>query len=383
MTLYEKNMMRHNEGLIPYACDDQKYFRFQEEKEDIRSPFFRDIDRVLYTLAFSRYNDKTQVYSKKDNDHITRRMQHAQYVSKIARTIGRALALNEDLIEAASLGHDLGHVPFGHFGESVLNEISLRYHEGYFYHNIESVRLLMEIEDHGDGKNLCVQVLDAIMCHNGEFVLGEYAPREKSPKEFLKEYEESYQDPNVVKKLIPMTLEGCVVRVSDIIAYLGKDIEDAYLLGRFQLEEIPKEISSVLGTKNREIVNTVVMDIIKNSIGKPYLKMSDEVYQAVIFLKKFNYQHIYDVSLSKKEKEEVRKKFTIVFETFLKDVKEKNRKSKIYTDFLNDMKEEYLLKNTPERITLDFIAGMTDGYFLRCYEACKKSYLGYTKERRI
>ena len=120
-----KNMERHMIGLSPYACLDSEARRFRDEKEDLRSPFFRDIDRIIYTYAFVRYSDKTQVYSLKNNDHITKRMLYVQYVSKIARTIGRALGLNEDLIEAAGLGHDLGHVPFGHFGESVLNQISV------------------------------------------------------------------------------------------------------------------------------------------------------------------------------------------------------------------------------------------------------------------
>ena len=147
----EKNMERHNIGLSPYACKDKDAIRFTKETEDIRSPFFHDIDRIIYTYAYVRYSDKTQVYSLKHNDHITKRMLHVQYVSKIARTIGRALGLNEDLIEAAALGHDLGHVPFGHFGESVLNKISLEHQEGYFNHNVESVRLLMNIEKSGNG----------------------------------------------------------------------------------------------------------------------------------------------------------------------------------------------------------------------------------------
>ena len=148
MDIY-KNMSKKD--LSPYACKDTDAIRFTEEQEDFRPPFFHDIDRILYSYSYLRYMDKTQVFPTKKSDHITRRMYHVQMVSKIARTIGRALSLNEDLIEAASLAHDLGHVPFGHFGEQILNEISLKNNEGYFNHNIESVRLLMNLEKKGEG----------------------------------------------------------------------------------------------------------------------------------------------------------------------------------------------------------------------------------------
>ena len=227
-------------SLNKYATKNNDAIYLESNEDDIRTPFFRDTDRILYTLAFSRYCDKTQVFSYKDNDHITKRMMHIQYVSKIARTIGRYLDLNEDLIEAAGLGHDLGHTPFGHVGEAILNDISLRNGCGYFNHNIHSVRLLMDIEDHGKGKNITLQTLDAIMCHNGEFVQGKYVPRKKTKDEFLKEYKDSYLKQDTIKKLIPMTLEGCVVRISDLIAYLGRDIEDAMRMHILTFNDIPK-----------------------------------------------------------------------------------------------------------------------------------------------
>lgn len=366
-----QNMNRHNIGLCPYACKDEDAIRLKKEKEDLRSPFFHDIDRILYSYAYNRYSDKTQVFPFKENDHITKRMLHVQYVSKIARTIGRALGLNEDLIEAASLGHDLGHVPYGHFGESVLNEISLAHGEGYFHHNIESVRLLMEIEKKGHGENLTLQVLDAIMCHNGEFVLGEYHPKKKSLEDFLKDYHDSYHNRDLVKTFIPMTLEGCVVRISDIIAYLGKDIEDACMLHVFDKSEIPYEISSVLGVKNREIVNTIIEDVIKNSIGKPYIKLSDDVYHAISSLKKFNYQHIYDFSLTEEEKKDIRFRFQKLFQKFLNDVLEKKKDSRIFTDFLNFKEDIYFENITPARMVIDYIAGMTDDYFKDRSNECK------------
>lgn len=369
-----KNMERHNLGLSKYACEDKKAERFNFEQEDLRSPFFHDIDRIIYTYAYVRYSDKTQVYSLKTNDHITKRMQHVQYVSKIARTIGRALGLNEDLIEAASLGHDLGHVPFGHFGESILNKISLKNNEGYFNHNIESVRLLMNIENGGNGLNLTVQVLDAIMCHNGEFVKGKYSPKVKTKEEFLTEYKNTYLDKDAVKHLIPMTLEGCVVRISDVIAYLGRDIDDACMLNLFSKEDIPDDIVKVLGIHNRDIVNTIILDIIKNSLGKPYIKLSDPVYKAIVSLKKFNYENIYNKSLTEKDKQEIEKMFNVNFTVFLNDIKKQCFESKIFQNFLNFKNENYLTTTSDERKVIDFIAGMTDDYFINCYKENEKRY---------
>lgn len=364
--LLEKNMARHNIGLSEYATKDSDAIRLKEENEDLRSPFFRDIDRIIYSYAFLRSMDKTQVFPGHQNDHITKRMLHVQYVSKIARTIGRALGLNEDLIEAASLGHDLGHVPFGHFGESVLNQISLANNEGYFNHNIESVRILMNLENKGQGKNITVQVLDAIMCHNGELEMQEYRPMPKTVGDFLEQYQKSYTEKDFVKSLRPMTLEGCVVRVSDIIAYLGKDIEDACILGKIKKEDIPLEIQNVLGVKTREIVNTIIVDLIENSLGKPYLKLSDQVFEAIKALKKFNYAHIYDPSLTEKEKQSIINMYQRLFERFKKDILEENKSSKIYTNFLNYKEKEYLEKTSTERKVIDFLAGMTDEYFLKC-----------------
>ena len=248
-----KNMTIRNNYLCKMATKDSEAFRFKEVKDnDFRTPFFRDIDRIVYSLSYTRYMDKTQVFSFNDNDNISKRMTHVQMVSKIARTIGRALGLNEDLIEAAALGHDLGHVPFGHAGERILNEISLNNGEGYFNHNVQSVRTLMTLENNGKGSNITLQVLDARMCHNGELELEEYRPRKKDKDTFLKEYEETYKDKDMIKKLVPMTLEGCVVRVSDIIAYIGRDIEDAIRMKIINPDEIPKEISDVLGLTNRK-----------------------------------------------------------------------------------------------------------------------------------
>lgn len=364
---YLENMLNHNKILSKYACPDSDAIYLHENKDDFRTPFFRDIDRIIYTLAFVRYSDKTQVFSFKENDHLTKRMIHIQYVAKIARTIGRALGLNEDLIEAAALGHDLGHTPFGHVGEAILNEISLENNEGYFNHNVHSVRLLMYIENYGKGLNTTLQTLDAIMCHNGEFASQMYEVRKKSKEEFLSEYESCYKDRAAIKKLRPMTLEGAVVRISDLIAYLGRDIEDAKRMGLIDFSDIPLSIKENLGTSNREIVNTIVMDIISNSIGKDYIKLSDNVFKSIVELKKFNYENIYYKAYTEEEKDKLKLMLNTLFNKYMKDLENNNTDSNIIKSFLANMSDEYKNNNSNARIVIDYIAGMTDDYTLREY----------------
>jgi len=358
-----ENMNLKNKYLSKFACKDNEALRLKEEhSDDIRTSFFRDIDRIVYSLSYTRYMDKTQVFSFNDNDNISKRMTHVQMVSKIARTIGRALNLNEDLIEASALGHDLGHVPFGHIGERILNEISLNNNCGYFNHNIQSVRTLMILEDNGKGKNITYQVLDAIMCHNGELELDEYKPKKKTIEDFLSEYERSYSEKELIKQLVPTTLEGCVVRISDIIAYIGRDIEDAIRMNLITIDEIPKSITKVLGTSNREIINTIIMDILNNSIDHNYLKVSPEIFNAIKELKKFNYEHIYDKANTKEEIEHYKEIFNTVFNKYLEDLNNNNSNSRINTIFLNDMTEEYKKNNSNARKVIDYIAGMTDDF---------------------
>lgn len=368
----KKNMLKNETYLCEYASFNKDAIRFEEEKTDIRPEYFRDIDRIIHSMNYSRYINKTQVFTKPHNDHVSTRMIHVQLVSKVARTIGRALLLNEDLIEAAALGHDLGHTPFGHFGESVLNEISLKYNEGYFMHNVQSVRNMMFVENHGKGHNLTIQVLDAFLCHNGELVQNEYRPVKKTKEEFLEQYKACYNDKDMAKHLIPMTLEGCVVRISDVIAYLGRDIEDAIRLKVFDINELPKSIGDILGNSNRDIINTIILDIIENSIGKDYISMSPKVYKAIKDLKEFNYQNIYSKSMTDETKEYLKNGFYQLFNYFLEQIKQKNMKSIIYKEFLKDMDESYLNNTTDERKVIDFIAGMTDEYFLYQYKKIQK-----------
>lgn len=365
--IYE-NMEKHEAGLSCYACPDKDAKYLRDFNADIRTPFFRDIDKVIYSLAFIRYMEKTQVFSDKTDDHLQRRMLHVQYVSKIARTIGRALGLNEDLIEAAALGHDLGHTPFGHTGEKILDKISRELGEGYFMHNVNSVRQLLFIENGGKGHNISVQVLDAIMCHNGEMVSNEYHPLKKTSDDFIKEYYECYKNMDTAKYLRPMTLEGCVVRISDIIAYLGRDIEDGVRKGLITFEDVPKNITNVLGKSNSEIINTIILDIIKNSEGEDCIKLSEDVFNAINDLKKFNYENIYYKSMTDDDRNYLEVLFHKMAKKLLLDLETHNEDSPIYEDFIVNMSKDYLKDNSNERIVIDYISGMTDDYFYKVYK---------------
>lgn len=358
------NFLKKEENLSRFATKSIDSLRIRNDEDDIRPAYFHDIDRIIHSLSYTRYMDKTQVYVRSENDHISKRITHVQLVSKIARTIGRALNLNEDLIEAIALGHDIGHTPLGHEGEAMLNEISLRELGEYFAHNIQSVRHLMEVDGNGEGLNLSVQVLDGIMCHNGEILSPRYEPCSKDIEEFLKEYRCSYKDIKEFKKNRPMTLEGCVVRISDIIGYIGRDIEDAIMIGKIKRDIIPVEISDVLGTTNKEIVNTIILDIINNSIDKNYIEMSEPVYNALFRLKKFNYENIYKFSLTDQEKAYYKDGMNRIYSRYLNDIETNNTDSIIFR-FLNDKCSNYLNNTSSKRKVIDFIAGMTDDLFLK------------------
>lgn len=360
-------MLKHELDLSKYATKSSEAIRINEEIEDIRPPFFRDVDRIIHSHAYTRYINKTQVFTMQRNDHTTTRMVHVQLVSKLARTIGRALNLNEDLIEAIALGHDLGHVPFGHPGEYILNDLSFKYNGTYFNHNVQSVRQLMCLEKKGKGSNLTIQVLDGILCHNGEFCQSDYYPKKKSMDEFLNDYNKTYKDKEAIKKLVPMTLEGCVVRLCDIIGYVGRDLEDAIMLGVIKEEDIPNNISNVLGTNNREIINTLILDIIKNSQGKPYIKMSKKIFEALNDLKTFNYKYIYSKANTSEQLSMYRKMFETLFEIYLEDLNNNKKQTDIFKDFLDNMEDVYLENTNNVEKVIDFIAGMTDDYFIKQY----------------
>ena len=361
-----ENFLLKEKELSPYACRDSDAIRLYEEndEEEIRPNFYHDVDRIIHSFAYTRYVGKTQVFSYNPNDHVSNRMVHVQLVSKIARTIGRALKLNEDLIEAMALGHDIGHTPLGHTGEAILDKISKRELGKMFNHNIHGVRVFKDLEKNGRGLNLTIQTLDGIMCHNGEIVESTYRPIKKTKEEFLKEYELSYTDKEVLKKLRPMTLEGCVVRISDIIGYLGRDIEDAINIGVLDRKSVPDNIRKVLGITNKEIVNNIITDIITNSLDKPYIKLSDDVFKAIFDLKEFNYKNIYSKANTKEQLEAYESNMNAIYLGILSDIENKND-SIIYDDYLSEMDNKYLENTDKKRLVIDYIAGMTDDYFER------------------
>ena len=367
---FEKNSKRE-ESLSDYACKTSKAIRIAEEHKDdepnIRPAFFRDADRILHSMAYTRYMDKTQVFAMESNDLITHRGLHVQFVAKIARTIGRMLALNEDLIEAMGLGHDLGHVPFGHFGERVLNGICEENNLGLFLHNAQSVRVLQTLENNGEGLNMTVQVLDGILCHNGEMLEKRYYPDyEKTVDQFMDEFQKCWTIKGFDKTIRAMTLEGCVVRISDIIAYIGRDIEDAIVLGYLKREDIPEEITQVLGNTNSKIIDKLVLDLVENSYGKPYLEFSDEVFVALKKLMDFNYENIYHNPRKAGTEERSKKLFKMLYEKYVGDLE--NKRGYIYNEYYLKMCDSYTKENSYGKIVVDFIAGMTDNFFVDQFE---------------
>jgi dGTPase len=361
-----KLYLREKERLSPRAAlSSQAVRRYPEEREanGYRQAYALDTDRILHSRAYTRYIDKTQVFYLIRNDHITHRVLHVQLVSKIARTIGRFLDLNEDLIEAVALGHDIGHTPFGHDGERFLSALCRQAGIGAFLHNVQSIQFLDRLERKGRGWNLCLQTLDGILCHDGEIHNQLLRPcADKSFETLHEEMARKKQAPDY--PVMPMTLEGCVVRMADTVAYIGRDLEDAIRLNVIQRADIPRDVTQVLGNSNGTIVYNLVTDIIHQSHGKPHLCFSDEVSAALKQLKAFNLNRIYLNSVIKKEAGTIQTLFQYLFETYLEDLATANRASKIYSNFLSDMSADYVDSHAPAEIVRDFIAGMTDRYFL-------------------
>jgi dGTPase len=353
--------------LSSYATrSTQAIRRCFEEKiaEGHRQNFAVDADRILHSRAYTRYIDKTQVFYLIDHEHISHRVLHVQLLSKIARTIGRFLRLNEDLLEAISLGHDIGHPPFGHDGERILSAICESQGIGPFLHSIQGVWFLEKVEKGGRGLNLSLQVLDGILCHDGETHLERLAPdREKTFAHLEEEIQAKLADPLVPLK--PMTLEGCVVRLADTISYIGRDLEDAISLNLVHREELPTLVVERLGRTNGAIVYSLVADLITHSFEKNYVGYSPEVGQALKTLKEFNYERIYNNPRIKAETPKIEGLFDSMWTRFLEDVRERRPASPIWQDFLDGMDPVYLENQQPPEIVRDFIASMTDAYFLR------------------
>ena len=370
-----------------YAFQDTNAIRRDNTHDKptvIRSPFIRDCDKILNCPFYNRYADKTQVFSFYKNDDISRRGLHVQLVSRIARTIGKALGLNLELIEAIALGHDIGHTPFGHAGESFLDEIFFEHTDRHFAHNIHSVRVLDKIFPY----NISLQTLNGIAAHDGELELSEYRPE---PLECFSKFDAQikgcYIDKSNIKNLVPCTLEGCVVRISDIIAYLGKDRQDAEranLLSDTDYKDGP------IGVINAEIINNLVVNIIENSFGKPYIQMDAEHFAALQKAKADNYELIYkNKTVAGTLNTIVKPMMREMYEKLLSDLKCKNLDSVIYRHHINYVNKAHYRRKTPyeneepNQIVVDYIASMTDDYFVDLHahlfpdSGLKIAYKGY------
>lgn len=376
-----KDLLEREEYLSEFACKSKDAILLRQDtrikENESRTAFSKDTDRIIHSLSYTRYIDKTQVYSFMENDHITHRVLHVQLVSKIARTIGKILNLNLDLIEAIALGHDVGHTPFGHTGEKLLNDICIKENIGYFKHNAQSVRALKDIEN----INITLQTLDGILAHNGEMLQNEYRPKEKTTEKFLEELEESFKEEEYSKKITPMTLEGCVVRICDIIAYIGRDIEDAIIVGSIKREDLPKEITDVVGNDNSTIVDLIIKDIIVNSYGKGYISFSKEMYNAILNLKKWNYKNIYKSEEACKNQDIIEQYFYKLFDKYREYLNDNNTannesKNKLY-EFINSRSKEYIESTSKDRMIIDYISGQTDSYFLN---ECEYNFKEFKKE---
>ena len=371
-----------------FGFDDAKAVR-RDNGRDIpsvwRPAFVRDIDKIMHCPFYNRYTDKTQVFSLTKNDDISRRALHVQLVSRIARTIGKTLNLNLDLIEGIALGHDIGHTPFGHAGERFLDELYSSHTGRHFSHNIHSVRVLDKIFPY----NITLQTLDGIAAHNGELECIEYRPRPlESFEEFDELIESCYQDNNNIKKLVPSTLEGCVVRISDIIAYLGKDRQDAERAGIIEGNEYFD--NGIIGKHNAEFINNLSVNIIENSYGKDYIKLDEEYFTALSEAKKQNYDVIYKDKKVKQALENIiRPMMGEIYERLLDDLLRGNRDSPVFSHHISYVnKAHYKRKepyenSDPDTIVADYIASMTDDYFIDLHSYLfpesnlKIDYVGY------
>jgi dGTPase len=363
-------LLSDEERLSPFAKKSSESMgrRRPIKRDPFRLEFARDETRILHSRPFRRLKHKTQVFLPPDNDHICTRMEHVLHVSSIAAVIGRCLNLNTDLINAIAKGHDLGHPPFGHSGESVLNKILKEKRVlGGFKHEIHGLRVVDKLTDRGDGLNLTYEVRDGIATHCGESFERTVRPdRERNLIEL-----ESMDD----RGSLPATLEGCLVRLVDRIAYLGRDLEDAIKARVINEKDIPLHITKGLGKENGQIIGVFVNDTIANSAGQDKIEMSEEVFELMGLLKDFNYERIYkhpDVALMSNK---ANKMLEILFHE-IEDVYNKSEHGQ-NSDYVNSVKKESpvmetffnFIKNTNYvdgveawRVVTDYIAGMTDHF---------------------
>ncbi|KQC08045.1 MAG: dGTP triphosphohydrolase [Candidatus Cloacimonas sp. SDB] len=363
--IYDQRTSYESANYSIHACRNEQAYRLQEEPDcHIRTPFAVDRDRIIHSGAYRRYQGKTQVFSFTNmfDEETSNRSLHTTYVSQISRTIGKMLGMNLDLIEAIALGHDLGHPPFGHDGEVSLSKCCRNYGIGSFHHNIESLHIVDSISRKGAGLNLNFQTRDGIISHDGEVHNTILKPQMNKTEQNIQNYIAERQAGKEFAWM-PATMEGCIVRISDTIAYIGQDIEDAIRLDILKREDLPHDCVQYLGNRNSKIIDTLVKSVIVNSYEQDFIAFDDETSHYLLKLKKFNYERIYTDSNVKSARIKIDKSMEILFEQYLQDISSNDLSSKIFTQFLNSKQNTYLEKYSDAEKVRDFIATMTDRYY--------------------
>ena len=367
---------RQSGWVNPYRARETDALRRDSRASDDATPwrpaFVRDVEKIIHVPAYNRLAGKTQVFSFRSNDDLSRRGLHVQLVSRIARDIGLALGLNCDLIEAIGLGHDLGHTPFGHAGERFLNDIYHRRCGRYFFHNVHSARVLDTVY----GRNVTLQTLDGVLCHNGEY---EQRVFQLSGLDSFASFDRVMQNcyergDEAISRLRPMTLEGCLVRICDIIAYVGRDRQDAIAAGLLDEGVFDDGLG---GRYNSWILTHASIDIIEHSYGKDRIEMSEELFCELRRAKRENYAKIYSAGgIEGKDEETLREAFERVYDRCLFDLKAGDESSFIFkhhikrvTEALSYYGHTYDWQCDLDQTVVDYIASMTDDYFIEL--ACK------------
>jgi len=370
-----KILLGDEERFSPFAKKSSESLgrRRPIEGDPFRLEFARDETRILHSRPFRRLKHKTQVFLSPDDDHICTRMEHVLHVSSIAAVIGRCLNLNTDLINAIAKGHDLGHPPFGHSGERVLNDIIVNDKEkdnkksGGFKHEIHGLRVVDKLTNYGAGLNLTYEVRDGIATHCGESF--ERIVRPDRSRDLLK------LDLLDDRTSMPATLEGCLVRLVDRIAYLGRDLEDAIKARLIKKDDIPQAVARGLGTDNGRIIGVFANDTIANSVGKDQIEMSEETFELMKTLKEFNYKYIYKHPDVERVSDKANKMLRMLFYEVERIYEESERgdnasyiatvvkASPVLETFFRFTKNtNYTDEVEPWRVVADYVAGMTDHF---------------------
>ena len=350
-------------------CEKELKKRDRDRSEDIRGEYYRDTTAIIHSSAFRRLKHKTQVFFAPSNDHICTRIEHVLHVASIAATICRPLGLDTELAWAIGMGHDLGHTPVGHVGESIISKISEERGLGKFEHEVNSLRVVDFLADNGKGLNLTYAVRDGIVSHNGEARRLKIVPTFKV---------KDLKNITSRKGLFPATWEGAVVRFSDTIAYLGRDLEDATRLGILKGKMLPKIVRERLGSTNSEIINTLVLNFIEEADNETGVGFSDDVLEAVEEFSAWNYENIYRSEILEGTHKYFNRLLRLIV-NYLEEIyddygldengyiSEKNMLAAGFFHHINEMYPKYMEREgSDKRMIIDYVAGMTDNFCLDC-----------------